>query len=144
MHSCELITNLRAKKVLCHRIEVARISGATTTDCVFCNVIGYRRITPGKALSNQLNEDRGIGRRSPDPFSLERGRGLGTRLLLRYSSHMTNGILLTRHNQEIAQWSPDPFPRERVGSGHETTLEPNLRGGWTRLRTCTERRITYD
>ena len=33
---------------------------------------------------------------------------------------MTNGILLTRHNQEIAQWSPDPFPRERVGSGHET------------------------
>ena len=80
MPSCELITNLRAKKVLCHRIEVARIFGATTTDCVFCNVIGYRRITPGKALSNQLNEDRGIGRRSPDPFSLERGRGLGTRL----------------------------------------------------------------
>ena len=34
---------------------------------------------------------------------------------------MTNGILLTRHNQEIAQWSPDPFPRERVGSGHETS-----------------------
>ena len=33
---------------------------------------------------------------------------------------MTNGILLTRHNQEIAQWSPDPFHRERVGSGHET------------------------
>ena len=30
--------------------------------------------------------------------------------------------LLTRHNQEIAQWSPDPFPHERVGSGHETTL----------------------
>ena len=81
MHSCELITNLRAKKVLCHRIEVVRISGATTTDCVFCNVIGYRRITPGKALSNQLNEDRGIGRRSPDPFSLERGRGLGTNKL---------------------------------------------------------------
>ena len=36
---------------------------------------------------------------------------------------MTNGILLTRHNQEIAQWSPDPFPRERVGSGHETRLD---------------------
>ena len=34
---------------------------------------------------------------------------------------MTNGILLTRHNQEITQWSPDPFPRERVGSGHETS-----------------------
>ena len=39
------------------------------------------------------------------------------------SSHMTNGILLTRHNQEIAQWSPDPFPRERVGSGHETMMK---------------------
>ena len=40
--------------------------------------------------------------------------------LLRHSSHMTNVILLTQHNHEIAQWSPDPFPRERVGSGHET------------------------
>ena len=30
------------------------------------------------------------------------------------------GILVTRHNQEIAPWSPDPFPRDRVGSGHET------------------------
>ena len=36
---------------------------------------------------------------------------------------MTNSILLTRHNQEIAQWSPDPFPRERVGSGDETTVQ---------------------
>ena len=42
------------------------------------------------------------------------------------SSHMTNGILLTRHNQEIAQWSPDPFPHERVGSGHETIEERAL------------------
>ena len=25
--------------------------------------------------------------------------------------------LLTRHNQESSQWSPDPFPRKRVGSG---------------------------
>jgi len=25
-------------------------------------------------------------------------------------------------NQECAQKSPDPFPRERVGSGHQTTL----------------------
>ena len=38
---------------------------------------------------------------------------------------MTNGILLTRRNQEIAQWSPDPFPRERVGSGHETRAQPH-------------------
>ena len=41
--------------------------------------------------------------------------------LLRYSSHLTNGILLTWYNQEIAQWSPDPFPCVRVGSGHETS-----------------------
>ena len=39
------------------------------------------------------------------------------------SSHMTNGILLTWHNQEIAQWSPDPFPHERVGSGPETNAD---------------------
>ena len=39
---------------------------------------------------------------------------------------MTNGILLTWHNQGIAQWSPDPFPCERVGSGHETMPNPVL------------------
>ena len=33
-------------------------------------------------------------------------------------------ILLTWHNQEIAQWSPDPFPRERVESGHKTSGTP--------------------
>ena len=33
---------------------------------------------------------------------------------------MTVGILLTWHNQESVQWSPDPFPRKRVGSGYET------------------------
>ena len=30
--------------------------------------------------------------------------------------------LLTRHNREIAQLSPDPFPCERVGSGYETNV----------------------
>ena len=30
-------------------------------------------------------------------------------------------ILLTWHNQESVQWSPDPFPHERVESGHETS-----------------------
>ena len=35
---------------------------------------------------------------------------------------MTNGILLTQYNQEITQWSPDPFHHERVGSGHETRV----------------------
>ena len=43
-------------------------------------MIGCRRIPPGKAINLMLNEARGIGWRSPDPFSLVRGRGLGTRL----------------------------------------------------------------
>ena len=51
MHSFELITNLRAKKVLCHRFEVVKISGGATTDCVFCNVIGCRQIPRGKAIN---------------------------------------------------------------------------------------------
>ena len=32
----------------------------------------------------------------------------------------SESLLLTQHNQESAQWPADPFPRERVGSGHET------------------------
>ena len=51
MHSCELITKLHAKKVLCHRVEVVSISSAATTDCVFCNVIGCRQISRGKAIN---------------------------------------------------------------------------------------------
>jgi len=27
---------------------------------------------------------------------------------------LSKSRLLTQHNQEIAQWSPDPFPCERV------------------------------
>ena len=57
MHSCELITNLRAKKVLCYRVEVVRIFGAATTDCVFCNTIGCRRIPPGKAINLMQPEE---------------------------------------------------------------------------------------
>ena len=61
MHSCELITNLRAKKVQCHRVEVVRISGAATTDCVFCNVIGCRRIPRGKAMNLMKPEESAEG-----------------------------------------------------------------------------------
>ena len=39
--------------------------------------------------------------------------------------HMT---LLAVHNQEITQVSPDPFPRERVGSGDETRPTAILTG----------------
>ena len=34
--------------------------------------------------------------------------------------------MLTQHNQENAQWSRDPFPRERVGSGDETTSQRGI------------------
>ena len=27
-----------------------------------------------------------------------------------------------QHNQENTQWSPDPLPCEKVGSGHKTTI----------------------
>ena len=59
---------------------------------------------------------------------------------------MTNSILLTRHNQEIAQWSPDPFPRERVGSGHETdrlTDKTNKTDYLTplRMRACGKKKV---
>ena len=64
MHSCELTTNLRAKKVLCHRVEVVKnfrccnidnrvttlLSMVATTDCVFCNVIGCWQIPRRKAI----------------------------------------------------------------------------------------------
>jgi len=45
---------------------------------------------------------------------------------------MTNGILLTRHNQEIAQWSPDPFLIRSRGWGLDTRLITNL----VRTFTC--------
>ena len=48
MHSCELITNLRPKKVLCHRVEVVKNFRCCTTDCVFCNVIGGCKIVRQK------------------------------------------------------------------------------------------------
>ena len=49
---------------------------------------------------------------------------------------MTNGILLTRHNQEIAQWSPDPFPHKRVGSGHETYSDHDITHLEARFSGC--------
>ena len=45
---------------------------------------------------------------------------------LRYPLACSESILLTRHNQERTQWSPDPFPRERVGSGHELTIDKHV------------------
>ena len=43
-------------------------------------------------------------------------------------------ILLNRHNQEIAQQWPDPFPCEKAGSGHKTRLHT----AWHNL-ACRER-----
>ena len=57
-HSCELITNLRLEKVLCHRVEVITISGAATTDCF----LKRDWLSPNSSWkSSQLNEARGIG-----------------------------------------------------------------------------------
>ena len=39
---------------------------------------------------------------------------------------MTNGILLTRHNQEIAKWSPDPFPRGGWGLGTRLAMHMHM------------------
>ena len=47
MHSCELLTNLRAKKVLCHRAKEAKDFRCCTTDFCFLNVIGGWKISPG-------------------------------------------------------------------------------------------------
>ena len=51
--------------------------------------------------------------------------------------------LLTQHNQGIAQWSPDPFPHERVGSGHETkgSLVPGPHPSHVRRRGPVEQPI---
>ena len=72
MHSCELITNLRAKKVLCHRIEVVKNFRCYNHRLCFLQCDWLSSNSSWK--SNQLNEAWGIGRRSPDPFSLVRGR----------------------------------------------------------------------
>ena len=78
MHSCELITNSRVKKVLCHHLEVVKNFRSYNHRLCFLQRDWLSSNSSWK--SNQLNEARGIGRRSPDPFSLVRGRGLGTRL----------------------------------------------------------------
>ena len=41
------------------------------------------------------------------------------------------------HNQENAQMSPDPFPRERVGSGYETTTGEPVDDELTPINTPT-------
>ena len=80
MHSCELITNLRAKKVLCHRVEV--VKNFRCYNHRLCFLQRDWLLANSSWKSNQLNEARGIGRRAPDLFFLVRGRGLGTRLVV--------------------------------------------------------------
>ena len=74
MHSCELITNLHAKKVLCHHTDH---DGAKDfrlqTDCVSCNVIGGGKFSP------EISEARGISPMSPDPLLSQVGSGHKTR-----------------------------------------------------------------
>ena len=68
MHSCELITNLCIKKVLCHHVEVVRISGAA-----LC-FLQRDWLSPNSSWkSNQLNEAWGIGWGHQTLFSLWEG-----------------------------------------------------------------------
>ena len=72
--------------------------------------------------------------------------GLWRNTILLASKHFYDGALfccmacsklrlLTRHIQQSAQWSPDPFTRERVGSGHYVLVHRFCasRKGWGRV-----------
>ena len=65
MHSCELITNLCAKKVVCHRAEVAKnFRCCNRRLCVLhCDWCGENSLQ--KAF--KVNEAQGISRTPPDP-----------------------------------------------------------------------------
>ena len=54
--------------------------------------------------------------------------------------HMT---LFDMYNQENVQLSPDPFPRERVGSGDETNLQTPASSN-SSLRDTTPTMLTRD
>ena len=54
MHSCELITNLRAKKVLCHRVEVVKNFRCCNHTLCFLQRDWHEQNSSSK--SNQLNE----------------------------------------------------------------------------------------
>ena len=73
MHSCELITTLCAKKVLCHHAEVAK--DVLQYRYVFCNVIGGWKIL-GRKQSTLMKPEEWPDVTRP---SLLRW-GLGTRL----------------------------------------------------------------
>ena len=70
------MTNLCAKKVLCHRAEVANDFQCCTTDCVFCNVIGGGKFLSRK--SSTLMKPDGLVEHHQTLSS--HGWGLGTRL----------------------------------------------------------------
>ena len=74
MHNWEPITNLRAKKVLCHRVEEAKNFRCCTTDCLFCNVIGGEKFLSGTLMKPEVS--------AGCHQTLSRRWGLGTRLTL--------------------------------------------------------------
>ena len=75
MHSCELITNLHAKKVLYHRVEV--VKNFRCYNHRLCFLQRDWLLANSLWKSNQLSEARGIGRRSQDPFSPHERAGSG-------------------------------------------------------------------
>ena len=62
--------------------------------------------------------------------------------LLHYSSHRTNGILLTWHNQEIVQWSPET-PLLVRGWGLGTRLALVLKKAGCGLRMIVEGKMFF-
>ena len=78
MHSCELITNLRAKKVLCHCVEVVKNFRCCNHRLCFLQLDWHEQNYSSK--SNQLNEAEESAEGHQTLFFLVRGRGLGTRL----------------------------------------------------------------
>ena len=78
MHSCELITNLRAKKVLCHHVEVVKNFRCYNHRLCFLQHDWHEQNYSSK--SNQLNEAKELAEGHQTLFFLVRGRGLGTRL----------------------------------------------------------------
>ena len=66
MHSCELITNLCAKKVVCHRAEVAKNFRCCNHRLCVLHCDWYGENSLQKAI--KVNEAQGTSRMSPDPL----------------------------------------------------------------------------
>ena len=93
MHSCELITNLCAKKVLCHRIEVVKNFRCCNHRLCFLQRDWHEQNSSSK--TNQLNEAEESAEGHQTFFFLVRGRGLGMRLVPQWYGNCM--VLVVKH-----------------------------------------------